>query len=93
MSKNTSGKDYTKRLVDKQFVWWKELLDVQRPYRYNINKLDLGFTLDLGCGIGRNLLHIKGNPNSKIKESALSETAFRGAGSIFVCSFTFLLCQ
>ena len=61
MSKNTIDKDYTERLVDKQFVWWKTLLDVQRPYRYNINKLDLGFTLDIGCGIGRNLLHIKGN--------------------------------
>ncbi len=61
MSKNTIDKDYTERLVTKQFVWWKKLLDVQRPYRYNINKLDLGFTLDIGCGIGRNLLHIKGN--------------------------------
>lgn len=61
MSNNTINKDYTYRLTKKQYTWWKNLLDVQRPYRYNINKLNLGFTLDLGCGIGRNLLHLKGN--------------------------------
>ncbi|WP_100924291.1 class I SAM-dependent methyltransferase [Tenacibaculum sp. SZ-18] len=61
MRKSTNEREYTERLLTKQFVWWKRLLDVQRPYRNNINKLDLGFTLDIGCGIGRNLLHIKGN--------------------------------
>jgi len=61
MSKSTIGKDYTERLQNKQFVWWKKLLDVQRPYRYNIKKLNLGFTLDIGCGIGRNLLHLNKN--------------------------------
>lgn len=58
---NTIGKEYTNRLLYKQSVRWKLIFDVQRPYRKNINKLNLGFTLDLGCGIGRNLLHIKGN--------------------------------
>jgi 2-polyprenyl-3-methyl-5-hydroxy-6-metoxy-1,4-benzoquinol methylase len=61
MNRTTNEKEYTERLLTKQFVWWKRLLDVQRPYRNNINKLDLGFTLDIGCGIGRNLLHIQGN--------------------------------
>lgn len=59
--RNTNKKAYTDRLITKQYVWWKRLLDVQRPYRNNIRKLKLGYTLDIGCGIGRNLLHIEGN--------------------------------
>jgi SAM-dependent methyltransferase len=39
---------------------WRRLLDVQRPYRWNIRRLGLGFTLDVGCGVGRNLLHLGG---------------------------------
>ncbi|HVU49741.1 MAG TPA: class I SAM-dependent methyltransferase [Polyangia bacterium] len=40
---------------------WKRLLDVQRPYRWNVRRLGLGFVLDLGCGVGRNLGHLAGN--------------------------------
>ncbi|HEX3694490.1 MAG TPA: class I SAM-dependent methyltransferase [Polyangia bacterium] len=40
---------------------WRRLLDVQRPYRWHIRRLDLGFVLDLGCGVGRNLSHLNGN--------------------------------
>lgn len=36
-------------------LWWKRLLRVQAPYRWNLRRQDLGRTLDLGCGIGRNL--------------------------------------
>jgi len=57
----TSQKIYTTRLINRQFAWWKKIIDVQGPYRWNINRLELGFTLDLGCGIGRNLTHLKGN--------------------------------
>ncbi len=39
---------------------WKRLVDVQRPYRWNIRRLGLGFVLDVGCGVGRNLLHLGG---------------------------------
>jgi SAM-dependent methyltransferase len=39
---------------------WRRWLDVQRPYRWNIRRLGLGFTLDVGCGVGRNLLHLGG---------------------------------
>lgn len=42
-------------------VWWKQLLDVQRPYRKHIQRLDLGFMLDVGCGFGRQLIHHNGN--------------------------------
>ena len=41
-------------------VWWKKLLDVQAPYRWNLQRLKLGLTLEIGCGIGRNLMHLKG---------------------------------
>ena len=37
------------------------MLDVQAPYRWNIRRLQLGRTLDVGCGIGRNLAHLGGN--------------------------------
>jgi SAM-dependent methyltransferase len=41
-------------------VWWKRVLDVQRPYRWNLRRLELGFVLDVGCGVGRNLLNLGG---------------------------------
>ena len=37
------------------------VLGVQRPYRWNLRRLAPGFTLDIGCGIGRNLDHLDGN--------------------------------
>jgi 2-polyprenyl-3-methyl-5-hydroxy-6-metoxy-1,4-benzoquinol methylase len=61
MDKTTQNKDYSERLKDIQSVWWKRLLDVQAPYRWNMKRLNLGFTLDIGCGLGRNLAHLEGN--------------------------------
>lgn len=37
---------------------WKRVLDVQAPYRRNLRRVGLGRTLEIGCGIGRNLLHL-----------------------------------
>lgn len=51
----TDGPDYAERLSRLSSLRWKQLLDVQRPYRWNLQRLDLGRTLDVGCGIGRNL--------------------------------------
>jgi SAM-dependent methyltransferase len=51
---------YNRRLIDKQTAWWKRLLKVQAPYRWNLRRLEPGLTLDIGCGIGRNLLHLGG---------------------------------
>ena len=39
---------------------WKRFLNVQAPYRWNLRRLDPGFTLDIGCGIGRNLAALDG---------------------------------
>ena len=53
--RDTSGEDYARRLQSKQQVWWKKALNVQAPYRWNLRRQRLGRTLDVGCGIGRNL--------------------------------------
>jgi len=54
----TSGRDYADRLVRLQSARWKQVINAQLPYRWNIRRLRLGRTLDIGCGIGRNLHHL-----------------------------------
>ncbi len=51
----TKKERYTLRLVQLERVWWKRLLDVQAPYRWNLRRMHLGKVLDVGCGVGRNL--------------------------------------
>jgi len=52
---STADPAYAQRLAGLQAAWWKRLLDVQRPYRTFLRRLELGRTLDLGCGVGRML--------------------------------------
>ena len=54
---DTRKADYTRHLL-RQEIWWKKLLDVQMPYRLHLKYLNLGYTLDLGCGVGRNLVNL-----------------------------------
>jgi 2-polyprenyl-3-methyl-5-hydroxy-6-metoxy-1,4-benzoquinol methylase len=54
----TAGREYADRLVRLRSARWKHVIDVQAPYRWNIRRLRLGRTLDIGCGIGRNLHHL-----------------------------------
>jgi len=49
----TADGGYTERLLTLQSARWKQVLDVQRPYRWNIRRLRLGRALEVGCGIGR----------------------------------------
>jgi SAM-dependent methyltransferase len=57
----TRTEAYAARLIRLQTTWWKRWLDVQAPYRWNLRRLDPGFTLEIGCGIGRNLRHLLGH--------------------------------
>ena len=57
----TAGADYAERLTRLEFASWKQRVDVQAPYRWNVQRLNLGRVLDIGCGIGRNLAHLDGN--------------------------------
>jgi SAM-dependent methyltransferase len=56
----TRDREYTERLIRLQRAPWKKWLDVQAPYRWNLRRLKPGFTLEVGCGIGRNLQHLQG---------------------------------
>src|SRR3954467_13785687 len=49
ISPSTSTKDaeYAERLTRHSGVWWKRLLDVQRPYRMHLQAMKLGFVLDI----------------------------------------------
>jgi 2-polyprenyl-3-methyl-5-hydroxy-6-metoxy-1,4-benzoquinol methylase len=52
---DTSGEHYARRLQALQDVWWKKALHVQAPYQWQLRRQQLGRTIDVGCGIGRNL--------------------------------------
>jgi SAM-dependent methyltransferase len=52
---STEESAYTQRLVASEKAWWNRYLRAQEPWRWNLRRLDPGYTLDIGCGIGRNL--------------------------------------
>lgn len=63
LDKRLSTKDsrYSARLATQESIWWKKALNVQAVYRWNLRRLNPGFVLDIGCGIGRNLRHLDGH--------------------------------
>ncbi len=88
-SDRTSEASYTERLTRLEGAWWKRMLDVQRPYRWNLRRLRLGFVLDIGCGLGRNLMNLGGrdagvgvdhNPDSVATANQRGLTAFTPDG-------------
>jgi 2-polyprenyl-3-methyl-5-hydroxy-6-metoxy-1,4-benzoquinol methylase len=72
----SQSREYTDRLVRLQNSSWKRILDVQAPYRWNLKHLKMGRTLDIGCGIGRNLINLVNSvgidPNISAVEIACS---------------------
>lgn len=80
---STDTPDYAERLRRKQTLWWKRLLHVQAPYHWNLRRQGLGRTLDVGCGIGRNLgvlqpgsVGIDHNPQSVALARAMGHNAY-----------------
>ncbi|KND36537.1 class I SAM-dependent methyltransferase [Streptomyces acidiscabies] len=54
---DTRSSDYTSRLTRLETSGLKRFLPTQAPYRWNLRRLHLGRVLDVGCGLGRNLLN------------------------------------
>jgi SAM-dependent methyltransferase len=76
---DTRDREYTERLIRLQRAPWKRWLDVQAPYRWNLRRLSPGFTLEVGCGIGRNLEHLRGQ-GVGLDHNPYSVAAARQAG-------------
>lgn len=90
--RDTATANYTKRLATLERVWWKRLLDVQAPYRWNLKRLRLGRVLDVGCGIGRNLYFL--DPGSVgVDHNAHSVDVARSRGCIAYEGGNFLASQ
>lgn len=56
---DTTSSSYARRLRRIQSARWKALMP--NPYRWWLRRLDLGFVLDVGCGLGRSLKYLDGN--------------------------------
>ena len=76
---DTSSSEYADRLRRKEYARWKQVLDVQAPYRWNLRRQELGRTLDVGCGIGRNLVSLsKDSVGVDHNKDSVAEARARG---------------
>jgi len=75
---NDDRPEYTERLVTLSGRWWKRLLDVQRPYRWNLRRLEPGKTLEVGSGIGRKLKDLPAGSVGVDHNATSNETARQG---------------
>ena len=70
---------YAGRLRRLQTPLWKRVLDVQAPYRFNLRRLRPGRMLEIGCGIGRNLAHVR-EPSIGVDPNAACVAEARARG-------------
>lgn len=77
----TQDPEYAQRLERLGSRWWRRVFDVQAPYRRYLRRLDLGLTLDLGCGVGRNLRNLGGH-GVGVDHNPASVTLARHAGFV-----------
>ncbi|MEU7022609.1 class I SAM-dependent methyltransferase [Streptomyces sp. NPDC046203] len=75
----TESSDYTQRLTRLESSGIKRFLPTQAPYRWNLKRLRLGRVLDVGCGIGRNLLNC-GPDSVGVDHNATSVATCRARG-------------
>jgi SAM-dependent methyltransferase len=81
--KDTRGKQYADRLRGLQDARWKQILHVQAPYQWNLRRQQLGRTLDIGCGIGRNLISLaNGSLGVDHNADAVVEARRRGLNAL-----------
>src|SRR3712207_3018586 len=57
----TAEAGYADRLARLQLKGWKDRVRPLDPWGWNLRRLRPGFTLDVGCGVGRTLTHVRGN--------------------------------
>ena len=55
----TADREYAERLERLQGKRWKKVLNVQLPWKLHVRRLELGRTLDVGCGRGRTLTYLQ----------------------------------
>lgn len=80
---DTRDESYARRLQTKSDARWKQVLDVQAPYRWNLRRQELGRTLDVGCGIGRNLVSLApGSLGVDHNEASILEARRRGLDAL-----------
>jgi SAM-dependent methyltransferase len=87
-AQSTETAAYAERLRTKQQRRWKKLLRVQAPYQWNIRRQGLGRTLEVGCGIGRNLQTLP-RGSVGIDHNAESVAVARASGAIAMTAVDF----
>lgn len=75
---DTRDPKYAKRLSTLEGKRWKKILNVQAPYRWNLARLNLGRTLDIGCGLGRNLANLENGVGVDHNSNAIEIARERG---------------
>lgn len=77
----TKSSAYTDRLKKSGKFNWKNAINAQAPYRWNLKRIRPGKTIDIGCGVGRNLINLPagsiGLDHNKYSIDYLNKAGFR----------------